>query len=166
MNWYAIYTKAGKEKFVAERISALPDMEVLNPVIRTKRFLRGRLTTTVEELFPCYIFAKFDMIQYHRTIKYTRGVRRFIGNPEGTPYIVEEEIINQIKERIVNGYVRLDPPDLKKGDSVYISDGPLKGFMGVFVEETKPSERVTILLNTLSYQGKVVVDKFLIRKDA
>ncbi len=165
MNWYTIYTKAGKERFITERLSGLADIEVLNPIIKVKKFLRGRLTITDEELFPSYIFAKLDVDKYYRMIKYTRGVRRLLGSPGGSPYVLEEDIITKIKERIVDGYVRLDPPDLRKGDKVYIKEGPLKGFMGVFLEEAKPSERVTILLNTLSYQGKVEVDKFLIRKD-
>ncbi len=165
MNWYAIYTKPHKEKLVAELLSNLTDVEVLNPIVKVKKFRNKRLTSANEELFPSYIFARFDLYKYYHTIKYTRGVRKFVGRTESLPYIISEDIINMIKERIVNGYIRLDPPELKKGDKVIVRFGPMRGLRGIFLSDTKPSERITILLNTLSYQAKVEIDKNQLVKD-
>ncbi len=120
MHWYSIYTKPGREKFISERLSQLTDIEILNPIIKFKKFRRGRLALVDEELFPSYIFAKLDIEKYFRTIKYTRGVKRFLGDSNGYPYVVDEAIIKNIKERMVDGYIRLDPPDLKKGDKDHI----------------------------------------------
>ncbi len=165
MNWYAIYTKQGKEKAVIQMLSRVSEIETFNPLVRVKKFVRKRLTTVEEELFSSYIFARCDMKKYYRTIKYTRGVRRLLGDSRGFPYIVDEEIIESIKERITDGFVRLDPPDLRKGDKVHITEGPFKGLTGIFLSETKPEERVTILLSTITYQAKVEVDRYLITKN-
>jgi len=36
--------------------------------------------------------------------------------------------------------------------------------VGVFEKEMKESERISLLLTTLSYQGRVIIDKDLVRK--
>ncbi len=160
MNWFAIHTKPRKERFVTDQLKRLSDVEVLNPIVKVKKFYRKKLVFMEEGLFPSYIFARFDLDRYYNTVRYTRGTRRILGSKFGTPYIVDDFIITEIKERIKDGFVRLDPPDLKKGDNVYIRYGPMAGFIGVFLSETKPSERVTILLNTIAFQGKVEIEKY------
>ncbi|MBF0542177.1 MAG: hypothetical protein HQK91_12100 [Nitrospirae bacterium] len=164
MNWYAIYTKPGKEIIVSDKLSKLSEIEVINPIIKEKKFFRNKLVTVETELFPSYIFARFNMENYYHTIKYTRGIKRILGENTGSPFIVDEMIIDSIKDRMVDGFIRLEPPLFNLGDTVFINEGPLKGFMGVFLSETKPLERVAILLNAVSYQGKVEIDSCLVSK--
>jgi transcription antitermination factor NusG len=54
--------------------------------------------------------------------------------------------------------------DLKPGDRVIISGGPLKNLIGVFEREVKGSERIMILLTAIGYQGHLEVDRDLIRR--
>jgi transcription antitermination factor NusG len=164
MNWYAIYTKSGQETIVSDKLSRLAEIEVVNPIVREKRFFKKKLVEMETELFPSYIFARFMIENYYHTIKYTRGVKRVLGENTGSPFIVDDAIIRSIKDRMVDGYIRFDPPSLKSGDTVFINDGPLKGFMGVFLSETKPMERVAILLNTVNYQGKVDISRYMVSK--
>ncbi len=165
MKWYAIYTKPKREKVVVEYLSRLEDIEILNPIAKVKKFHRKKLALMEEELFPSYLFARFDFERYYHTITYTRGVKRILKTKTGVPFIVDPSIIDSIRERIVDGFVLMDPPALKEGDAVSIKEGPLKGFMGVFLSETKPLERVTILLDTLTYQARVEVDRCLLVKE-
>lgn len=162
MNWYVIYTKPGKESDICEKLSKLAKIEVFNPIIKERKFLRGKPVIIETELFPSYIFARFNFKDYYHTVKYTRGVKRIVGENTGT--CVDEAVIKTIKERMIDGYVMLDLPTLNPGDAVLINEGPLKGFMGVFLSETKPMERVAILLNTVNYQGKVEIDSCLVSK--
>jgi transcription elongation factor/antiterminator RfaH len=164
MNWYAIYTKQGQEIIVSEKLSKLPEIEVINPLIKERKFFRNKLETVQKELFPSYIFARFTVEKYYHTIKYTRGVRRILGDHTGAPFMVDEMIINTIKERMVDGFIKLEPTLLKSGDTVIINKGPFQGFMGVFLSETKPLERVAILLDAMNYQGKVEIDSCLVSK--
>jgi transcription antitermination factor NusG len=92
-------------------------------------------------------------------VKYTRGVRRFVGDRSGIPYIVDESIIEFIRSRMQNGFVHFDSPELAQGENVLITDGPFSGLTGIFMGEIKPSERVIILLNTIQYQAKVKIPK-------
>lgn len=49
--------------------------------------------------------------------------------------------------------------ELKPGDEVEICEGSLKGISGVFQSGLKGSERVLILLNTLSYQASLSIER-------
>ncbi len=156
-NWYCIYTKAGKEDAVSDALRGRLGLEVFNPKIRRKRYLKGRYVAAVEELFPCYIFSRFELEEHYHTIKYTRGVRRIVGDSVGSPYAVDEAIIQAIRSRMVEGFVVLQPRKFARGEKVVIQEGPLKGLEGIFLEELKPKERVLILLSTIRYQAKVEI---------
>jgi transcription antitermination factor NusG len=82
----------------------------------------------------------------------------------GQPTSVEEEIIQIISARIdENGFVKVGE-ELKQGDKVVIKAGPLRDFDGVFERELNDSERISVLLTTISYQGRVVVSRDLLER--
>lgn len=147
-NWYVIYTKPSQEDLVAKYLQTA-SFDVLNPAIRKKRFYKGRLKMVVEKLFPCYVFARFDPERDYRLIKYTRGVRYVIGSRSGTPYMVDKTIIDSIHARMKDGFIDLSAKELKPGDRLIITDGPMTGFEGVFLCE-RPRDRVLILLREVS----------------
>ncbi len=162
--WYCIYTKPGLEEFVTIQFNQQTGIEVFNPKIRRKRYLRGRMTVVVEKLFPCYIFARFDLSRYYRMVKYTRGVRSLVGDRVGNPYSVDENLITFLKSKMNDGFIRLDPPHFEPGEQVTITDGPLKGLMGIFQKDLLVKERVMILLNTISYQARMEIDREFLAK--
>lgn len=153
--WYCIFTKPGHEDEVVQRLSPFGDIELLNPKLRRSKVRRGRFAQVVENLFPSYIFSRFDLKRYFHMIRYTRGVRRFVGDTEGHPYVVTESIIESIRERMKEGFVVMKTPGLKAGDRVRVTDGPFAGFDGVFLSEVKPRERILILLNAIQFQARV-----------
>ncbi|HEB76419.1 MAG TPA: hypothetical protein ENJ04_08730 [Nitrospirae bacterium] len=146
--WYVVYTKPAQEDIVEKHLHTA-NIEVLNPAVRKKRFYKGRLRMIVEKLFPCYVFARFDPERDYRLIKYTRGVRYVIGSRSGTPYTVDESIIESILSRMKDGFIDLSAKELKPGDRLVITDGPMSGFEGVFLCE-RPKDRVLILLREIS----------------
>ena len=163
-HWYCIYTKSKYEDHVTQRLTHVPGIEILNPKLKTQRFIRGRLRHVTEELFPSYIFARFNPDDSYSLIKYTRGIRRIIGDRSGRPYIVDDEIIRQIQARIEDGFVRIRQPVLQTGDHVVIHEGPLKGLTGMFRNHVKARDRVLILLNTIGYQASLEIDKGYLAK--
>jgi len=144
--WHVIYTKPKKEDSIAFRLQNI-GIEVLNPKIKFKKFKRSRLVEVIEQLFPCYIFASFEKDKYAHLITYTRGVRYIVGKTN--PVVVQDEIINAIKQGMENNIVVIKPFRFTKGDKVLIKDGPFKDFYGIFEKELKGPERVMILLNTI-----------------
>lgn len=163
-NWYCLYTKAKQEDIVTFKLLKHADIQIFNPKLRLKKFVRGNLKEVIEELFPCYIFSRFDPYQYYHMIKYTRGVKRIVGNKEGYPFIIDQGLVEGLQQRMRDGYVILDPPDLPQGGPVLIKEGPFKGLEGILLKEMKASDRVLILLNTIHYNAKVQVDKAFLSK--
>jgi transcription antitermination factor NusG len=115
-------------------------------------------------LFPSYIFSRLDLYEHYHTIRYTRGVRRFVGDSTGSPYVVDESLIGIIRSKMQDGCISLEHPRIIKGEKVIILNGPFSGLTGLFMNELKPSERVVILLNTLQYQAKVEVPAELVAR--
>jgi transcriptional antiterminator RfaH len=163
-NWYCLYTKSKQEDIVSFKLLKHSGIEVFNPKLKRKKTVRGRLTEVVEGLFPCYLFSRFDPHEYYHMIKYTRGVKRIVGNKEGFPYLIDENLLENIKGRMIDGYVKIEAPVFSQGETVMIDEGPFKGLAGVFMKEMKASDRVLILLNTLHYSAKVQVEKAFLSK--
>jgi len=139
----------------------------LNPKLKRKKYVRGKLQDVVEDFFPCYIFARFDSLRYYHMIRYTRGIRRIVGDTLGSPWLVDEKIIEIIKSKNRDGYIEIEQNRLNKGDPVVIKGGPFNGFMGLFLEELKPSERVLVLLNTIQFEARIELYRdFVVSADA
>lgn len=158
-NWYCIHTKPRHEEAVSQRLGELPGMELFNPQLVRKKRVRSRYREVVEELFPCYLFLKFEHLKYFHLVRYTRGVRRFLGDSTGSPFVVEQALIESIRQRLEKGAIYLDSPTLRKGETVRLMDGPFAGLSGIFLEEMKASDRVLLLLNAIEYQARIRVPK-------
>jgi transcription antitermination factor NusG len=50
------------------------------------------------------------------------------------------------------------------GDEIEVMEGAMKGLRGVFQKELTDKERVMILLNYVSYQGTLVIEKKKLKK--
>lgn len=155
-NWYCIYTKPNLSDSVCKKLEQLPSIEVFNPKLRRKKHVRSRLKEVVEDLFPSYIFSRFDPFKYFHLITYTRGVKRLVGDSLGAPYIVDDTIIEYLKSKMTDGVIQQDAtPALGQGDKVLVLDGPFGGHTGTVLGELKPKERVMVLLDALRMSARV-----------
>jgi transcriptional antiterminator RfaH len=145
-HWYAIYTKPKAEDATA-RLLSNAGIEVLNPKIRVKKYLRKKYAEAIEQLFPCYVFANFDTATHSHMIRYTRGVRYVVGKE--SPLIVHAEIITAIRERMKDGIVQPESGQYLHGDKVMIKEGPFKDFYGIFERHLPGRDRAMILLEAL-----------------
>lgn len=162
--WYVIHTNP-KQEDRAERNLRAWQVETFNPKIRTCRRNQytGAPVYTVKPLFPSYIFARFKVGEQFHKVRFTRGVHDVVSFGD-YPTPVPDDMIAIIKSRVGDdGLVRIGG-DFRPGERVVVSDGPLKSFTGVFEQEIKADERVSILLETVSYQARAVVNKQLIRR--
>lgn len=155
-NWYCIYTKPKMEESVSCQLLNLPDIEVFQPKLKRSGLRRGKVQEKTEHLFPCYLFSRFTPSRYYHLITYTRGVKRIISDPSGHPCVVDDRIIDQIRSRLKDGYIYLEPTIFNPGDRVMIQEGPLAGFTGIF-QQLKARDRVLMLLNFINYQARIEV---------
>ena len=87
-------------------------------------------------------------------------MKKVIGNGD-LAIPIPDDIIKEIKAREVNGYIELEKygEEPNTGDEIEVMEGPLKGFKGIFKKELSQQERVLVLLNYITYQGRIIVDK-------
>jgi len=97
-------------------------------------------------------------------VRFTRGVYGVVSFGEG-PTPIAEEVIMLIRANIKkeDGFVRIDE-EIKPGDRVMVKDGPLKNFAGVFERGMKDTDRIRILLETVSYQAHIEIERDLVKK--
>ena len=162
--WYLIHTNPMQEGRAESNLMAW-NVETFAP--RIKKARRNQFTNQAhyisKPLFARYVFARFDFHAMSHKIRFTRGVHDLVNFGYG-PVVVDEEVIALIKSRTgKDGFVRLDD-ELKQGDAVLIESGPLKGFTGIFNKRLNDYDRVRILLNIVSYQAHVEVDRASIKK--
>lgn len=163
-NWYVLHTHAKQEDRAVSNLNAW-NVQTFNPKIKEKRVngYYGAVSQIIKPLFPRYIFARFDSEKLFHKVSYTRGVHSIVCFG-GVPARVDSSIIDILKSQMdKDGFVNFDE-DFKAGDAVVIKSGPLKNFAGIFEREVKEKERVMILLTTVSYQSRVLIEKESIMK--
>jgi transcriptional antiterminator RfaH len=162
IHWYAIHTKPKQELRATSNLDAW-GIETFAPWVKQQRYhrLTERLEYVIEPLFKSYIFARFNRELVNK-IRFTRGVRNVVSFA-GVAVPIDDEIIDLIKSRIENGFVKLDP-EVKPGDNVRVECGALKGLCGIFDRRTRSSTRVLMLLKAVSYQAYAEVEGLQVRK--
>lgn len=162
-SWYAVHTNARDEDRAESNLSAW-GVETCCPKLKCVRTLNftGRAVQVIEHMFPRYIFARFNAETMLHKVRFTRGVRNVVMIGD-VPARVEDEIIDVLRSRMSpDGLITQDEFD--EGDEVYLKAGPFKGFTGVFNSRLTGNDRVTILLDTVRFQGRLIIDVALIEK--
>lgn len=154
--WYVLSIKPKKE-FQVEQLFKKGGFEIYNPKITRS----GR----IYPFFNGYGFILFEHPKQYKMVKYTRGVKSIISNEAG-PIPIQKNVIDVIKAREINGFIELDKygnsPEI--GDEIEVMEGPLKGLKGIFKKEISQHERALILLNFISYQGQLIIEKKKLKK--
>lgn len=155
-NWYVVNVKPKKE-FQVAKLFAEGGFTYYNPVYKQD----GR----VRPFFPSYGFLVFEFPDQYQMVKYTRGIKRVVGNKAG-PIPVPDEVIREIRAREIGGLIELEKHGLmpQVGDEIEVAEGPLKGLKGIFQKEIDDKERVMILLSYVSYQGQLLIEKKKLKK--
>ena len=163
-HWYVIHTHAKQEDRAEANLRVL-GVQVFNPKIKERRCNRytNALTYITKPFFPRYLFAQFSVNDSYHKVRFTRGVYSIVAFGDG-PTSVDEGLITLIQANIgKDGFVKIDE-DLRPGDHVIVKDGLLKNFVGVFVREMKGTDRVKILLQTVSYQAHIEIERDTVRR--
>jgi transcription antitermination factor NusG len=130
--WYAIYTKARWEKKLAEQLEE-KGLEYYLPLVKTLKLWSDRKKWVQEPLFKSYIFVHVSDEEYLSAIQ-TPGAVRYISF-EQKPVSIPPVQIEAIKTFIESGEgMEIDNPEMKIGDRIRVTRGPLKGLDGTLVE--------------------------------
>jgi transcriptional antiterminator RfaH len=160
MDWYLVRSKT-RQECLAEANLHRWGVESFCPQIRQTKLKRGKKQAVITPLFPSYLFSRFDFGRDYRKVTYAHGVADVVMFGM-TPAKVDEEIIEGIRAKMEEGFIRLNPSSLTSGDAVRIQEGPFKGLLAVFERELTGTQRVALLLKSVSYHARLVVDRDLI----
>ena len=164
LSWYVVHTHPKQEERANTNLKAL-GIETLEPRLRVNKVneFTGKLTQIVKPLFPGYIFNRFRYNEIFHKVRYTRGVHSLVSF-NNKPASVDDEIVELVRAQIGrDGFVKTFD-DLKAGDEVRINKGRFQDFHGAFERGMPDSDRVRILLNTVSFQAHIIVDRALVTK--
>lgn len=164
--WYVVYTKPREEERAESNLRAW-GVQTFMPRLKEPCCSRGpgKAHTTVKHLFPRYIFAKFNCDTTLNKVNATRGVCYVVAFGQ-TPCPVDEVVIDTIQSQIgAEGFVRIDD-DISSGGKVIMRDGPFRSLQGTVDRETADRNQVVVLLSSVSYQGRLLINKALIKKNS
>lgn len=155
-SWFLVHVKSRSEKVSAVHIDQL-GLHAFCPQIKQNKIIRRVRREVVVPLFPGYIFVKFDPQFHYRAVQYATGVRRVVTFGD-TFARVDSSTIEAMRARIIQGCFQVtNNSSFQPGQKVRIHDGPLQGLEAVFECEMSDRRRVTLLLETVAYQARVVV---------
>lgn len=150
-SWYVIQTKPTAEETVQQHLRNA-SFETFLPRIRTMVRGGGRSVSRIKSLFPSYLFAHLNLedANLYRTIKYTRGVRRILGDG-AMPIPIPDEAIEIMRSRMDGEGVIEQRLIMAKGDEVRIRTGPFKDLVGILEKPVSAAGRVKVLLAILHH---------------
>jgi len=153
-SWYVVQTKPTAEENVQQHLRNA-EYETFLPKIRTMIKGTGRPTSRVKALFPSYLFVHMDLrdANLYRMIKYTRGVRKILGDG-AWPVPVPDEMIEIIRERMNGEGIIEQRITMNKGDEVRIRSGVFKDLVGILERPVSPAGRVKVLLKIMHHTIK------------
>jgi transcriptional antiterminator RfaH len=154
-NWYLVRTKPGKERWVSDQLSTIVE-EVFLPMLQAPSARGGRMALSITPLFPCYLFARFELELRYFEIKYMAGVQGIV-SAGADPLTVPLAVVDEIKRRTVDGLVRIEPRPFAGGERVRVVEGPFRGFEAIFERYLSGAERVAILLGAVESRGLRVI---------
>jgi transcription elongation factor/antiterminator RfaH len=164
-HWYAIHTHPKEEARANNNLQAW-GLKTLSPLIRQARRSKpsDKPSYVTKPLFPQYIFAYFVASSCLSKVWFTRGVHNVVhfGDSIAT---VDDETIAFIESQLGSDNI-VHLGELKCGDKVQINQGPFRSLTGVFEKNIKGTDRVMLLLEAISYQGRIVIERELVGKVA
>lgn len=155
--WIAVQVKRNAFR-QAETGLLRQGFSVFAPKLRRQVRRFGKALTESALLFPGYLFVSIDLAHPNwRAVTNTPGVSRFITRGLGEPAEVPADLIEGLIARCAEDGHILPPTDIRPGDRVRLSSGPLSEFIAT-VERVDEERRVWILLDMLGARREVRVD--------
>ena len=147
--WYAIYVRSRFEKKVYDQLQDI-GIKAYLPIVMRIRQWSDRRKKVEEPLFRSYLFV-YSNAKEHLPILQTTGVVRFVSF-EHKPVVVPENQILAIK-RYIDDYEQdkeekaMRNEDLKVGQLVRITHGPMRGLTGRL--ESVKDKRIVVYIEAV-----------------
>lgn len=149
-SWYLVQCKPRQDERAEDNLSR-QGYECARPTCRRERIVRGQRQTSIESLFPGYLFIQMSDNANWAPLRSTRGIARVVAFG-GQPLRVAGELIDQLQQRSKSEVIKI----FNAGDNVRILDSGLSEIDAVFMA-MEGEERVILLINMLNRQQQISV---------
>jgi transcriptional antiterminator RfaH len=146
--WYCVQTRPKSEHIAAASLEQLEGLETYCPFLRIQRSLSRGVVWFREALFPCYVFAKFDVTENMRAVSYAQAVTRIL-QFGGKLAELSDEALDGIRAEMGGKLVREIRLVPLVGDETEVASGPFRGFPGKVTHVREGGERVRLLIDFL-----------------
>ena len=163
LKWYALHAKSRHEDVVFDQLGR-KSIEAFLPKLQVMSRRKDRRKRIFVPLLPGYVFVHTNLNPYHYwDIIRTYGVVRIIGI-KGKPVPVKEEEILSLQ--ILNGTDRTvrNQAYMKRGDSIMIMEGSLKGLTGFYLRHKGKSDKVVVSIELLQRSLAVEIENWSVEK--
>jgi transcription antitermination factor NusG len=144
--WWALYTLARFEKKLMRQLIEI-EVPFYGPTIsRRYRSPQGRIRTSVEPLFPNYVFIMGDEMARYKAVS-TGSVSRWMPVANSSELVTD---LRQIRNLILTESPLAPELRLQPGQKVRVKTGVFKGFEGTIIRR----ENEVRLLISVRYMGR------------
>ena len=156
--WYCLRSQPKHEHIAAAHLRILEGVTVFCPRIRFKRPTRQGLAWVTEAMFPGYLFARFELAEMHRQVRYAHGVSGIVRFADRYPTI-EEGALAQLRDHTGVTEIKELSYELSQGDRVKIVNGTFTGLEAVVTQVLPAKERVKLLMDFLGRKIEAEVER-------
>jgi transcriptional antiterminator RfaH len=146
-HWYCVRSQPSRQNVAAAHLRSF-GIEVFNPHMRLKKATRLGVLWRNEPLFPNYLFARFDLTESQRRVRYAFGVTDIV-RFGATPRAVAEAEIAGLREQWGPSEEYLIEHRVKPGDTVKLSGRLFHGVEAEVLCLLPARQRVKVLIEFL-----------------
>ncbi len=159
LQWYILSIKPKQEQTVVKNLDILGVQHYL-PLYQRKKKIKKTKTDIVVPLFPGYLFCRFEFDEHYQKIRYTRGVKKVLGNKQSL-WVISDEKIEDIRDREKDGLVVLKKikEKFEKGVKIIVDEWDFDGWEVIFVEDIPDEKRAVILLTNVNFTTRLTLPK-------
>lgn len=126
------------------------------PMEEQTRQRNNRFVTSLQPMFPGYIFVALDAAQgLWRKVNATYGITKLVSFG-AAPAQVPDDLVSALMARCDQSGCMIPASDLKPGDRVTVTQGPFADIVGE-ITEIDPERRVWMLMDLLGRQTRLAL---------
>ena len=155
-HWFALYTRGKAEKKVFAELKQ-KGLEVYLPMRKELRHWTDRKKWIETPIISSYIFVRIHLDDYRRVFE-AKGVVSYVTR-KGKAVVIPDKEIDAMKKTVSSNITfNVEPRTIKKGQTITIASGPLKGVMGV-VKEVQGTRKFFMSISHIGYTLVVKIDE-------
>lgn len=153
--WFALYTKSRAEKKVLTALSQM-GIEVYLPLRKELRYWSDRRKWVEMPIINSYVFVCIRMDEYRRVFD-CKGVVSYVTH-KGKAVVIPDKEIETMKRTVSSNLTfNVETNTIRKGHTITIASGPLKGITGE-VTEVQGTRKFYMRLTQIGFTLVVTLD--------